>query len=62
MKYKCPNNRCGKSDEHKVVFTCDCGIRHSEIECNNCGYHFNVWGCSEEKIKETFGSDYLKYL
>jgi len=65
---KCPNKEsCGRVEDHKVMeyFESTTNIDHAShwyIVCKNCGHHFNIWECTEDKIKEMFGENYKNYL
>jgi uncharacterized Zn finger protein len=43
----------GNNNIHKM------GSLH--LKCNMCGYEFNKWLCSYEKLKEVFGEQYPEY-
>lgn len=37
------------------------GLNHSHMRCHMCGYQFNHWNESIEKIKAVFGENYSIY-
>jgi hypothetical protein len=65
---QCPNPRfkC-LSKEFKLIRFFDGSdnidsLSHSWYSCCVCGYHFNKWNCSLERLKEVFGDNYSLYL
>ena len=36
-------------------------LDHSRMKCNDCGYNFNRWNESKNKLKRMFGENYNLY-
>lgn len=37
------------------------GLKHSHMRCNQCGYQFNHWNESVDKLKAVFGESFPLY-
>jgi hypothetical protein len=64
----CPNKECKRRLIAPIIRNHNDGsdnvgnLEHSHLECPGCGWQFNHWHCSVEKIKEAFGKDFHLYL
>lgn len=63
----CPNSyRNCKSKDFKELAKSDgtdniAGLKHSHMRCNSCGYQFNYWNESLERLQSVFGENYPTY-
>ena len=62
MTIECP--RCHNKEYielyHSKTDAID-GLDHSHMECKTCGYHYNYWNESIERLKEVYRGQYKNY-
>ncbi len=65
MNFVCPNPiRCWNVKDNVVLHhskeNID-NIRCYHVLCSKCGFNFNQWDCSSDKLKEILGENYENY-
>lgn len=66
MNLVCQNIKNCKSNKIKILYQSDQdnldNLLHYHCECQDCGYQFNVWNCSIDKLAEVFGQNFRLYI
>ena len=66
MKAECANPNCKSKDMKKVISynngsdNID-GLGHFHLQCEQCGWNFNLWEAPLEAVKKAFGNNWKLY-